>query len=95
MLELIALIGIASVGLSLLAAFALLGLLFKVAFKILLLPFFLLGGLFKLAFSLIAFVVLLFLGIVAAPIILAVLLALSLPLLLVGGVVGLGWALAT
>lgn len=95
MLELIALIGILCVGAALLAVFALVGLLFKVAFKILLLPFLLLSGFFKLVLFLIFFAGAILLAVVLAPALLAVLVALALPILFLVGAVSVGWALAT
>lgn len=75
--------------------FALLGLAFKLVFKIVLLPFALLGFLFKALFAILAVVI----GLVLAPmffvVVGAILVAFAIPLLLLAGVVSAGFALAT
>jgi hypothetical protein len=65
-----------------------LGFFLKLVFRVLLLPFALLGGLLKVVLLL----PLLIVGLVVAPVIFAVFLLLALPILLLMGLFGLGWA---
>jgi len=64
------------------------GFLLKMVFRLLLLPFVLLGGVLKLVLLL----PLIILGLVVAPVLFTIVLVLALPILLVAGLFGLGWA---
>ena len=90
MLELIALLGVLFVADVLLALLAVVGFLLKLVFKILLFPIGLLFVLLKGILLLVLVVV----GLIVAPVVLGVLLVLTLPLLLLFGLAGLGWAMA-
>ena len=90
MLELFALFTIAGVGLVVLAVIFVVGFFLKITFRLLLLPFALVGGLLKL-FGL---VVIALVGLVLAPVLLGILLILVLPVLVLLGLFGLGWAVA-
>ena len=90
MLELIALTGVLFAAAALLALLAVVGFLLKLVFKILLFPIGLLFGLLKGILLLVLVVV----GLIVAPVVLGVLLVLTLPLLLLFGLAGLGWAMA-
>lgn len=93
MLELLALFAVLGLGLALLAFLALAGFLLKVVFKVALFPLWLLWTLVKG----VLLILLLVAGLVFAPVLFGVLLllaVLALPLLLLAGVIGVGWALA-
>lgn len=91
MLELVALFGVLVVGTVVLGCFFLLALIVKLALRLLLLPVALLFGTLKFFLLLILIVV----GIAVAPVALALVLLFTIPILLLMGVVGFGWALAT
>ena len=90
MLELLALFTIAGVGLTVLAVLFVVGFFLKLTFRLLLLPLALVGGLLKL----LGFVAVAVFGLVLAPVLFAVFLALVLPVLVLLGLFGLGWAVA-
>ena len=90
MFELLAFFTIAGVGLAVLAAVLVVGFLLKLTFRVLLLPFALLGGLLKVTGLVIATV----LGLVLMPVLFGVFLILALPVLVLLGLFGLGWAVA-
>jgi len=90
MLELFALFVIAGVGLALVAVLFVVGFFLKLTFRLLLLPLALMGGLLKFL-GLVAVAVV---GLVLAPVLFAVFLALVLPVLVLLGLFGLGWAVA-
>ncbi len=90
MLELVTIASILFVGLVILTLFAAVGLVAKLALKIVLLPVSLLFGLLKGVLLLVGVV----LALVFAPIAL-VLLLVALPLILLAGLFGAGWALVT
>lgn len=90
MLELFALFTLAGIGLAILAVFFVVGLVLKLAFRLLLLPLALLGGLLKIV-GLVAFVLI---GLVLAPVLFGLFLILALPVLAILGLFGLGWAVA-
>jgi len=90
MLELFALFTIAGVGLTLLAVLLVVGFFLKITFRLLLLPLALVGGLLKL----LGFVAIAVIGLVVAPVLFAVFLVLALPVLVLLGLFGLGWAVA-
>ena len=91
MLEFLALFTIAGIGLFILAVIFVIGFVLKLTFKVLLLPLALLGGVFKI----LGLLVLLLVGIVLAPVLFGFVLLLALPVLLVLGLFGLGWAVVT
>ena len=91
MLEFLALFTIAGIGLFILAVIFVIGFVLKLTFKVLLLPLALLGGVFKI----LGLLVLLLVGIVLAPVLVGVVLLLALPVLLVLGLFGVGWAVVT
>ncbi len=90
MFELLAFFTIAGVGLAVLAVVLVVGFLLKLTFRVLLLPFALLGGLLKVTGLVIATV----LGLVLMPVLFGVFLILALPVLVLLGLFGLGWAVA-
>jgi|COG998Drversion2_1049125.scaffolds.fasta_scaffold106108_2 hypothetical protein len=90
MLELFALLTIGGVGLTLLAVVLVVGFFLKITFRLLLLPLALVGGLLKL----LGFVAIAVIGLVLAPVFFAVFLVLALPVLVLLGLFGLGWAVA-
>jgi hypothetical protein len=91
MLEFLALFTIAGIGLFILAVIFVIGFVLKLTFKVLLLPLALLGGVFKI----LGLLVLLLVGIVLAPVLFGFVLLLALPVLLVLGLFGVGWAVVT
>ena len=90
MLELFALFTIAGIALAVLAVLFVVGFFLKLTFRLLLLPLALMGGLLKVL-GLVAMVVI---GVVLAPVLFAVFLVLALPVLVLLGLFGLGWAVA-
>jgi hypothetical protein len=90
MLELLALFTIGGIGLAVLAVIFVVGFFLKLTFRLLLLPLALVGGLFKL----LGFALLAMLGLVLAPALFVVFLLLALPILVLLGLFGLGWAVA-
>ncbi len=91
MFELIALLGLVFVGFF---VFAILGGIFwllKIALKVLLLPLALVFGLLKVVLCVVFGVV----ALVLAPVAFVILLCLAIPFLLLAGLVGLGFAVAT
>ena len=90
MLELLALFTIAGVGLAVLAVLFVVGFFLKLTFRLLLLPLALVGGLLKV----LGFVAMAVIGLVLAPVLFAVFLVLALPVLVLLGLFGLGWAVA-
>lgn len=90
MLELFALFVIAGVGLALVAVLFVVGFFLKLTFRLLLLPLALMGGLLKF----LGFVAVAVVGLVLAPVLFAVFLVLVLPVLVLLGLFGLGWAVA-
>jgi len=90
MLEFLALFTIAGVGLAVLAVLFVVGFVLKLTFKLLLLPLALVGGLVKI----LGLVALLIVGVVLAPVLFGLFVLLALPVLVVLGLFGLGWAVA-
>jgi hypothetical protein len=90
MLELLALFTIGGIGLAVLAVIFVVGFFLKLTFRLLLLPLVLVGGLFKL----LGIVLLAVLGLALAPVLFVVFLVLALPVLVLLGLFGLGWAVA-
>jgi hypothetical protein len=91
MLEFLALFTIAGIGLFILAVIFVIGFVLKLTFKVLLLPLALLGGVFKI----LGLLLLVLVGIVLAPVLFGFVFLLALPVLLVLGLFGLGWAVVT
>jgi hypothetical protein len=91
MLEFLALFTIAGIGLFILAVIVVIGFVLKLTFKVLLLPLALLGGVFKV----LGLLALLLVGLVLAPVLFGFVFLLALPVLLVLGLFGLGWAVVT
>ena len=91
MLEFLALFTIAGVGLVVLTVVFVVGFVLKLTFRLLLLPLALVGGLLKIL-GLVAF---LLVGIVLAPVLFGFFVLLALPVLLLIGLFGLGWAVVT
>ena len=90
MLEFLALLTLAGIGLSILALFLVVGFFLKLTLRLLLLPLAIVGGLFKL----LGLVIVTILGLVLAPVLFAIFLVLALPALVLLGLFGLGWAAA-
>lgn len=90
MLELVAIFTLAGIGLTVLAVLFVLGFFLKLTFRLLLLPLVLLGGLLKI----LGFFVLAVLGLALAPVLFAVFLIFALPVLVLLGLFGVGWAVA-
>lgn len=89
MLEILTLFAIVTVGLVVVAAVAVAGFFLKLVFKVLFIPVAIVLGILK-------WTLLIGLGLVAlviAPVFLALLLLVGIPILLVAGAVGLGWSL--
>jgi hypothetical protein len=90
MLELFAFFTIAGIGFAVLAVFLVIGFFLKLTFRLLLLPFALVGGLVKI----LGLIAVTLIGLVVAPVLFAVILALALPVLVLVGLFGLGWVVA-
>lgn len=90
MLEFLALFTIAGVGLTLLAVIFVVGFVLKLTFRLLLLPLALVGGLVKI----LGLGALLIVGIVLAPVLFGLFVLLALPVLVILGLFGIGWAVA-
>lgn len=90
MLELLALFTIAGIGLIILAVLFIVGFFLKITVRLLLLPLALVGGLLKI----LGLAVLAVISLVLAPVLFGVFLLLALPVLVVLGLFGLGWAVA-
>ena len=90
MFELLALFTIAGIGLAVLAVLFVVGFFLKLTFRLLLLPLVLLGGLLKI----VVFLTLGLVGLVLAPVLFGIFLILVLPVLVLLGLFGLGWAVA-
>lgn len=90
MLEFLALFTIAGVGLAVLAVLFVVGFVLKLTFRLLLLPLALVGGLVKI----LGLVALLIVGVVLAPVLFGLFVLLALPVLVILGLFGLGWAVA-
>ena len=90
MLEFLALFTIAGVGLTVLAVLFVVGFVLKLTFRLLLLPLALVGGLVKI----LGLGALLIVGIVLAPVLFGLFVLLALPVLVILGLFGLGWAVA-
>ena len=90
MLEFLALFTIAGVGLAVLAVLFVVGFVLKLTFKLQLLPLALVGGQVKI----LGLVALLIVGVVLAPVLFGLFVLLALPVLVVLGLFGLGWAVA-
>ncbi len=91
MLELIALMGLLFIGVLVFGVIALVFGLLKIIFKILLIPLGLLFGLLKVVLLAVFGIV----ALVLAPLALLAFFFVVLPFLLVTGLIGLGWAVAT
>ena len=90
MFEFLALFTIAGIGLAVLAVLFVVGFVLKLTFRLLLLPFALVGGLVKI----LGLVALLVVGVVLAPVLFGIFLLLALPVLVLLGLFGIGWAVA-
>lgn len=90
MLELFALFTIAGIGLAVLAVLFVVGFILKLTFRLLLLPLALVGGLLKI----VGLAAMVLIGLVLAPVLFGVFLVLALPVLVLLGLFGLGWAVA-
>lgn len=90
MLELFALFTITGVALAILAVLFVVGFFLKLTFRLLLLPLALVGGLLKI----LGLVAIVLLGVVLAPVLFGIFLVLALPVLVLLGLFGLGWAVA-
>jgi hypothetical protein len=90
MFEFLALFTIAAIGLAVLAVLFVVGFVLKLTFRLLLLPFALVGGLVKI----LGLVALLVVGVVLAPVLFGIFLLLALPVLVLLGLFGIGWAVA-
>jgi len=90
MLELFALFTIAGIGLAVLAVLFVVGFILKLTFRLLLLPLALVGGLLKI----VGLAAMVLIGLVLAPALFGVFLVLALPVLVLLGLFGLGWAVA-
>jgi len=90
MFELLALFTIAGIGMAVLAVLFVVGFFLKLTFRLLLLPLVLLGGLLKI----VVFLTLGLVGLVLAPVLFGIFLILVLPVLVLLGLFGLGWAVA-
>lgn len=90
MLELFALMTIAAIGLVVLGVLFAVGFFLKITFRLLLLPFALVGGLLKV----LGVVAMALIGLILAPVLFGVFLILVLPVLVLLGLFGLGWAVA-
>lgn len=90
MLELFALMTIAAIGLVVLGVLFVVGFFLKITFRLLLLPFALVGGLLKV----LGVVAMALIGLILAPVLFGVFLILVLPVLVLLGLFGLGWAVA-
>ncbi|NIN66148.1 MAG: hypothetical protein GTO63_15935, partial [Anaerolineae bacterium] len=78
------------VALAALAVFFVVGFVLKITFRLLLLPLALLGGLLKV----LGIVAVAVLGLVLAPVLFGLFLILAIPVLVLLGLFGLGWAVA-
>lgn len=87
MLEFLALFTIAGVGLAVLFV---VGFFLKLTFRLLLLPLVLVGGLVKI----LGLAALLVVGVVLAPVLFGIFVLLALPVLVLLGLFGIGWAVA-
>ena len=90
MLEFLALFTIAGVGLTVLAVLFVVGFVLYLTFRLLLLPLAIVGGLVKI----LGLGALLIVGIVLAPVLFGLFVLLALPVLVILGLFGLGWAVA-
>lgn len=90
MLEFLALFTIAGVGLAVLAVLLVVGFFLKLTFRLLLLPLALVGGLVKI----LGLAALLVVGVVLAPVLFGIFVLLALPVLVLLGLFGIGWAVA-
>lgn len=90
MFEFLALFIIAGIGLAVLAVLFVVGFVLKLTFRLLLLPLALVGGLVKI----LGLVALLVVGVVLAPVLFGIFLLLALPVLVILGLFGIGWAVA-
>ena len=90
MLEFLALFTIAGVGLAVLAVLFVVGFILKLTFRLLLLPLVLVGGLVKI----LGLLALLVVGVVLAPVLFGLFVLLALPVLVLLGIFGIGWAVA-
>ena len=88
MIEILALFGLALAGLAVIALFAAIGFVLKVVFKIALIPLWFLGVLLKGLLLLVGIA----LALVFLPVLLIVLVVAGIPLLLLAGIAGVGWA---
>lgn len=91
MLELLALFTIAGIGLAVVTVIFFIGFALKLTFKLLLLPLALVGG----AIKIVGLGLLLLLGVALAPVLFGFVFLLALPVLVVLGLFGLGWAVVT
>ncbi len=92
MVSLAALAVFAVVGIVFALAFALVVGALKLVFKVALLPFALVGGLLKVILGVVACVVVLVVGLVAAPLLLALVAVIGIPLAMIGGLFWMGSA---
>ena len=90
MFEFLALFALAGVGLAVLAVLFVVGFVLKLTFRLLLLPLVLVGGLVKI----LGLVALLVVGVVLAPVVFGLFVLLALPVLVILGLFGIGWAVA-